>query len=206
MFQSKSERYPLRDPALAQAAADTVRTAHAVGLVEDAWDFDALSYPIVRRVVLRVREVGIGGRAAAEFVRTDPSDAALVAERLREIRKLLEESPLPATEWPRLLTVFDRDHLARLLSISPASVHRYAQGERRTPDNVAARLHFLALVVGDLAGAYNEIGIRRWFERRRTRLDGRSPVEALGRDWQPEDAGATAVRELARSLTASPAT
>ena len=31
---------------------------------------------------------------------------------------------------------------------------------------IAGRLHFLATVVGDLAGAYNEIGIRRWFERR----------------------------------------
>jgi hypothetical protein len=71
---------------------------------------------------------------------------------------------------------------------------------------VAARLHFLANVVGDLAGAYNEMGIRRWFERPRTLLGGRSPAQLLTDGWTPEDPRAKKVRDLARSLTGSPAT
>lgn len=110
------------------------------------------------------------------------------ARDLRRIESLLEESPVPGREWPRVLAVFDRDRLAPLLGISPSSAVRYARGARRTPDAVAARLHFIAPVSGDLAGAYNTIGIRRWFERPRAALDGRAPADLLAGDWAPDTA------------------
>ena len=197
---------PLADAAVAHAAADVVRKAHAVGLTEDTPDFSGLSYSLVKQTVLRVREAGIGERAAGYITAAAVDDPAALAEWLREISALLDESPLPATEWRRVLAIFDRDQLAALLGLSPVSVLRYAKGERRTPDDVAARLHFLALVIGDLAGAYNEIGVRRWFERKRTALDGKAPGEVLRGDWQPENAGPLAVRDLARAILASPAT
>lgn len=110
-------------------------------------------------------------------------------------------------EWPQLLGLFGVDQLARLLRISQSSVRRYKANARMTPDHVAARLHFLALVVGDLAGAYNDIGIRRWFDRRRTLLENRSPGDVLTRDeWSPTDPGPSKVRDLARSLVTAPAT
>jgi hypothetical protein len=71
---------------------------------------------------------------------------------------------------------------------------------------VAARLHFLASVVGDLAGAYNDFGIRRWFERPRTALEGRAPAALLSGPWSPDDVEPQRVRELAASLVASPVT
>jgi hypothetical protein len=85
-------------------------------------------------------------------------------------------------------------------------VGRYERGARRTPDAVAARLHFLALLIGDLAGAYNPIGIRRWFDRPRTALEGHAPAYLLAGPWQPEEAGPARVRELARALVDSAAT
>lgn len=205
-IQSKSDVDPLADVGVAQAAADMVRKAHAVGLVEESPDFTALTYPAVKQAVLRVREAGIGESAAADVLRAWPDAPALIVDRLREIGVLLEESPLPATEWGRVLEIFERDQLASLLGISAASVVRYARGERRTRDAVAARLHCLALIVGDLAGAYNEIGIRRWFERPRTSLEGRSPAQILHGNWKPEEAGPRSVRALARALVSSPAT
>jgi hypothetical protein len=204
--QSDSNSDLLADVAVAHAAADVVRKAHAVGLVDESPDFTTLTYPAVKRAVLRVREAGIGEAAAADVMRAWPDAPAIMVARLREIGALLEESPLPATEWGRLLEIFERDQLASLLGLSPASVVRYARGERQTPDAVAARLHCLALIVGDLAGAYNEIGIRRWFNRARTPLNGRSPAQILRGDWQPEEAGPRSVRELARALVSSPAT
>src|SRR5260370_42522075 len=96
--------------------------------------------------------------------------------------------------------------LARLLGIPPASVRRYAAAARETPDNVAARLEWLALIVGDLAGAYNEIGIRQWFERKRSQLDGRTPAQLLTGHWKPDDTGPQKVRALAAALSGSPAT
>jgi transcriptional regulator with XRE-family HTH domain len=113
---------------------------------------------------------------------------------------------VPDSEWPRLIDVLGREELAGLLGISASSAHRYERRQRRTPDDVAARLHWLALVVGDLEGAYNELGIRRWFHRRRTALDGKEPAQLLGDDWDPEDPGPRHVRDLARSLVASGAT
>ncbi len=203
---TESDANPLADPAVARAAADVVRKAYAVGLVDESPDFAALTYPAVKRVLARVRAAGIGGYAAASLARIDPADVAAIARDLRRIESLLEESPVPDREWPRVLAVFDRDRLAPLLGISPSSAVRYAGGERRTPDAVAARLHFIAFVSGDLAGAYNTIGIRRWFERPRAALDGRAPADLLAGDWAPDDEGAVRIRELARSLVESPAT
>jgi hypothetical protein len=102
--------------------------------------------------------------------------------------------------------VFPIEDLAALLGISLSSLKRYQQGDRDTPDDVAARLHFLALVVGDLAGSYNDIGIRRWFQRKRTQLDGRAPAAILDGNWDPDDPGPQRVRELARSLVTLTAT
>jgi len=96
--------------------------------------------------------------------------------------------------------------LARLVGVTASSARRYLAGTRPIPDTVAVRLHFLALVVADLAGAYNDIGVRRWFERPRKRLGGSSPAQLLAEDWSPDDDGPRRLRELAASLASSPAT
>jgi uncharacterized protein YbjT (DUF2867 family) len=199
-----SKNGPLDDLTVAHAAADAVRKAHAVGLIERSPDFPELTYPEVRQAAARVREAGIATYAAGIVARRDPPGAVELTRALRDIDARLEESPLPETEWPRVVGILESDQLAALLGISASSLVRYAKGERRTPDEVASRLHFLALVVGDLAGAYNALGIRRWFERQRTALGNRTPASFLAGDWTPEDEGARRVRALARALVTSP--
>ena len=51
------------------------------------------------------------------------------------------------------LVLADDELLATLLGIGAVSVRRYAKGERRCSDAVAARLHWLALVIEQLGGA-----------------------------------------------------
>ena len=102
--------------------------------------------------------------------------------------------------------VLGLDLLAQLLDNSQSSVRRYLSGSRPTPDKVAARLHFLAIIVGDLAGAYNDIGVRRWFARPRKQLNGHSPAQILSDCWLPNDEGSQRVRELAHALISSPTT
>ncbi|MBV9268011.1 MAG: hypothetical protein JO061_17715, partial [Acidobacteriaceae bacterium] len=58
----------------------------------------------------------------------------------------------------------------------------------------------------DLAGAYNDIGIRQWFERKRAQLDGHAPLDWLKGRWKPAQPGPRQVQDLARALVASPAT
>ncbi|TMK24849.1 MAG: hypothetical protein E6G64_16815 [Actinobacteria bacterium] len=103
-------------------------------------------------------------------------------------------SPSPERISTALRRLFDE------LEQSPVPEHG------TTPDEVAERLHFLALVVADLAGSYNEFGIRRWFARPRPQLDGRSPSHLLRGNWRSDQPGPQRVRELARALTGSLAT
>ena len=118
----------------------------------------------------------------------------------------MDSSPTPTSEWRGVCSVLGGDEFARLLGISPSSVRRYLSGSRETPDEIAARLHFVALVLGDLAGAYNDFGVRRWFQRPRKLLGSRSPGQLLRGTWRPEDPGPQRVRDLAAALVHSPAT
>ena len=86
-------------------------------------------------------------------------DAARLFSLLEKINEALDQSPAPTHEWRALQGVLGVDLLTRLLGISPSSARRYISASRSTPDAIAARLHFLAFVVGDLAGAYNHIGV-----------------------------------------------
>ncbi len=111
-----------------------------------------------------------------------------------------EHSPMPDNEWPHMRETLGDDVLASLLRISTSSLRRYASGERSAPEVIAGRLHALALVVVDLTGAYNDFGIRRWFVRPRTALEGMSPSSLLSDDWEPEGPEIAKVRYLAAEL------
>ena len=122
------------------------------------------------------------------------------------INEALDESPVPADECHTLQNVLGLDLLTQLLSISQSSVRRYILGSRSTPDKVAARLRFLAFIIGDFAGAYNDIGVGRWFVRPRKQLNGHSPAQILVDCWLPDDEGPMRVREFAHALVSSPTT
>jgi len=138
--------------------------------------------------------VGRASTRAREFNTED------LAEALDGVLMAIENSPLPELEVPGLSVVLGEDLLAQLVGSSTSSIHRYRKGERIAPDDVAARIHLVALVTADLAGSYNGFGIRRWFARPRAQLDGASPAEILTGAWSPDDAQINNVRVLAASL------
>lgn len=190
----------------ALAARAAVR-AETMGLLPDreeisaAHPFDAAQ--TLSRVLDVARDAGIGRGL------TLPPDGA-DEERWKGLGlgllDALEESPLPRTEWGGLERVLGADLVAELVGISTSSLRRYAGGTRGTPDDVAARVHLLALVVGDLSGSYNDVGVRRWFRRRRSQLDGHAPADLLQGTWDPQDEGPAKVRRLAAALLGAPAT
>jgi hypothetical protein len=92
--------------------------------------------------------------------------------------------------------------LADLAGTSEPSIRRYAAGERTPPDDVAARVHFLAVLTAVLRGSFNEFGIRRWFDRPRAALGERTPSALLEGSWSPEDEGPRAAAQLAATLLA----
>ena len=114
---------------------------------------------------------------------------------VQQINDQLEMSPQPAGEWAPVIGTLGEELLAELVGVSVSSVRRYAGGSRATPQDVAERLHFLALLIADLAGSYNDFGIRRRLNRPCTPLGGRSPANLLG-EFDPEGPAAAAVATL----------
>jgi hypothetical protein len=175
-----------------------------MGLVEPGVSrFDTAG---IRQLANRVRRAGVAASAADILNNVETPSADELAELLQTMIAALEASPAPKYEWGGLTRVLGTDELASLLHVSASSLKRYQAGERTTPDAVAGRLHFLALVVGDLAGSYNDVGIRRWFHRKRSLLDGRTPASLLRGDWDPDDEAPMRVRALARDLVSLSAT
>lgn len=201
-----SAEHPLDDPVVLSLLTRVLAKLEAMGLLTRPEQLVRLDQASVRSALGKAASSGIATRHLARLRLASIPDAESWIEVLRGVDRAIEESPVPTSEWPALTEILGPDLVAALLSISPSSIRRYSNGERDTPDEVADRLHFLALLVGDLAGAYNEIGIRRWFERPRSALDGRSPRQILERGWLPSDEGPRRIRELARSLSGSGAT
>lgn len=193
---------------LAQRLANVFSRSAAMGLLSEA-EVTELNPGTVRSLVADLQQHGLAGAAGIGLAPLmhdtpqpwDPATERLLEDRLDQLAQVLEDSPAPATEWPGMREVFGDELLAALLDVSPSSLRRYAAGERGTPDTTAARLHWLAMVVSDLAGGYNALGMRRWFERPRAQLGGVSPRAALGAAWQPDDAAAQTVRALAAALS-----
>jgi uncharacterized protein (DUF2384 family) len=194
----------LDDPETAEAAVDVLKAMEAMGLLAD--DVDELTLDVVRSVATRAAEAGVGQAAAAALRSTASGSPDRAAAALRELQRALEGSPLPAFEWPAMIELFGAERLAELAGVSVASLRRYAADQRPTPDVVAARVHLIARIVAELRGAYSEVGVRRWFERTRSLLGGRSPDSLLSGEWDPDGGDAESVLSLARSLTASPTT
>jgi hypothetical protein len=192
-------------PDVRRLTFEAYRRAEAMGLVEPISSMDDFDVSGARKVLRSVKDAGIARSSVLELETADqangePASGPEIADLMRAVIAALEASPAPGSEWRSVARVFDAEHLAPLLGISVSSLRRYQAGTRSTPDDVAARLHFLALVISDLAGAYNDIGIRRWFTRERSPLDGKTPSALLTGDWSPEDEGPRRVRELAQAL------
>ena len=197
---------PFDDPGTVRSAVGFLSRAESMGFLGTD-DIDHLGLSTVRSVIDAMTDAGLGaGPGAVLHMPEDEITGSDIAEVLAELEAILESSPAPDSEWPVLGELFGIDGLAALLEVSTASVRRYLRGDRATPDLIAARLHFLAMVVSDLSGAYNEFGVRRWFGRSRSALDGAAPQELLIHGWDPDDPGPRRVRALARALLGSPVT
>lgn len=202
MIQIATTHNPFDNLKLASQAFTTLGRADAMGLLPLHEEIDTMSLASLRTVLSYIQRAGIG---KAIQIAPDTGDAGL-ANMLERLNAALEESPAPQFEWERLSGILGVDLLSRLLGVAVASIRRYRSAVRTTPDDVAARLHWLTLIAGDLGGAYNEAGIRQWFDRKRAQLGGKSPAEVFGKSWAAGDSGSVAVRDLARALACSPAT
>lgn len=183
----------------------------AMGLLPEGQRIERLDDKAFRLVLKSLQACNlISGRSPVLAYITASSRPAVSAREqilaLDGLLRVVEESPVPEKEWAAMRDIFGDEELTRLLGISLSSVKRYAVSDRETPMNIAVRLHWLAMIVADLAGSYNELGIRRWFHRPRGQLEGKSPLQTLGKNWDTDSVQARHVRDLASSLAGAGAT
>ena len=150
-----------------------------------------------------LRRRGVASRATAPLARAmqEPLNDVERIDALRATIDAVDASPHPEGEWAPARELLGDELLARLLRVSASSLRRYAAGNRRTPDEVAWRLHLVARLLAALVGSYNDYGMRRWFERRRSALDGATPAELLEHAKTEDDERLEAVLALAEQLT-----
>jgi hypothetical protein len=202
----RAVREPLATPFLARTAIRTLGRAAAMGLLPAGEVIEILDLHALKTMARHIGAAGVAPAAVAALTGWTRGDPRRLQALLEEVGEALVESPVPEREWSELVRVLGEPLLARCTGVSHSSLRRYAAGQRDTPDAVAARLHHIALVVGHLAGSYNRYGIRRWFERKRTRLNGRAPGDVLKGTWSPDDKGPREVLALSEALLGSPAT
>lgn len=183
------------------AAVHLIARTQFVGALPSLPEGRGLGRELIRAALAGLSAQGVARDALLAL------DAANTSTDLRELleaaNEQMEQSPMPAGTWPVLIEVLGEKLLSTLVDVSAASLRRYAHGQRATPGPVAQRLHFLALLVADLSGAYNDYGTRRWFARPRYQLDGASPLELLEHGFDPDGPEASRVRQLAANLVAA---
>lgn len=203
MIRITSVAAPLNRPGLLAAAMNLVRRAIGLGMLPDRDPIERLDLDLIRSIAREASDAGVGRDAAIALLEQRGAGGTRLQTLIGQLDGALAESPVPERELRELLRVYDHEMLASLVGTSVPSLRRYAAATRTVPDAVANRIHVVALVTSDLAGSYNEFGLRRWWERPRAALDGRSPRAALGSGWDPDGPQAVAVAELARSLAGS---
>lgn len=190
---------PFDSPELARLGLCILIKSEAMGLLPASLTIRELSRSGMERVLVHIGQAGLARSQVAVLLSARGSQD--LEEALAAVDRLLSETPLPEREWSSMLGVFEAETLGKLVGVSPSSVRRYGEGSRHTPDDVGARLHFIAMVVAYLAGSYNEYGIRRWFQRRRSVLSGYTPASFLKGRWDPDDPRPRQIMDLARSLS-----
>lgn len=189
------------DAFVSLVAAHLIARTQYVGALPSLTEGQELGRALIGSALAGLSERGVARDAhlALATARTSQDFLAI----LQAANEQMEHSPMPAGTWPVVLEVLGEDLLATLLDVSPASIRRYRDGQRPTPGPVAHRLHFVALLLADLAGAYNDYGVRRWFTRVRQQLDQASPLELLQGGFDPEGSEACRVKTLVDALVSA---
>jgi uncharacterized protein (DUF2384 family) len=188
----------LHSPRLTRLAFGLVARAQVMSCLPDGvHGVVHLDRPLLEGVRTCFRTAGIATMPAVGLPDTDDQE---LEHALDETLAAVDASPHPAGEWAPARDLLDDALLARILGISESSLRRYASGARETPDQIAWRLHVVARMLASLLGSYNAYGVRRWFERPRAMLEGRTPAQVIMSAEHEEDPALGVVFELSDAL------
>ena len=198
----------LSDPELTAAAVKFLHTSEYTGLLQVTGarslgpdTFIEVSEGLGQNTVTSIEFKNLG--RSLRTIRGSRDQRGEFKRLFQRAQEEVEASPRPDGEWTPVVDTLGEELVAKLVGTSVSSVRRYGTGERTTPQDVAERLHFLALLLGELAGSYNDYGMRRWFSRPRTALDGEAPEHFMGKDFDPDGPDGDRIRRLAEGVRAA---
>jgi hypothetical protein len=178
--------------------------ARTLGLIPP--DIDTLNMDVAAVTVVLSKLESIGLKTGYRLDELFEHRPDRIAEALEQLSDTLERTPLPGWDLPALFQIFDLSQLGVLLRIPQPDLKSALEQRVEVSAEVARRAHFLLMIVSDLSGSYTTSGIRKWLVRRRTKLDGRTPLDVLSGDWSPDESMPQRVRSLAASLVTLGAT
>jgi uncharacterized protein (DUF2384 family) len=197
LLRLRSAERPFSDVAVAGQAARLLALAEGIGIWQPRVLIEVLDRNVFVEVLESVAMSGVARHAPLDWERYAEKTPEAFATWIKTVRDDIAASPVPELELPKLDMIFGTDRLASSVGVASSSMRRYLAQDRDTPDEVAARAHLLARMLSDLAGSYNERGIRRWFERPRSQLGGRAPQDILSGPWDPDEPEVIKVAALA---------
>jgi len=197
MLRLRSVEPPFADRDVAGQAARLLAEAEAAGLWAPRSLISRLDQAVFSEALESMAETGVAPNAVIDMPAYADKDPQGFGDWIGRVRESIAASPVPERELPRLDTLFGIDRVAELIGVAGSTLRRYLAGTRPVPDDVAWRGHVVVGVVGALAGSYNDRGVRRWFERPRTQLDGRAPDQILAGAWSPDSPDVARVVALA---------
>ena len=87
------------------------------------------------------------------------------------------------------------------LGVARHKLAEYDVNPHDLPEEVVERFNFITKIMKHIAGSFNDYGMKRWFLRRRTQLQGISPAQVLTGDWKPNEEWPQKVLQLAETLS-----
>jgi hypothetical protein len=183
MLRLRSASAPFAHPEVAGAAARLLALVETSGIWAPGAIVDTLDDAVFHQALVAMADAGVAGHAPLQWRGYAEKDADTFSRWINGVRDDVVQSPVPEWELPKLDALFGTDRLADLIGVGHSSLRRYLSATRAVPDDVAVRGHLVTEIVSALAGSFNERGIRRWFERPRSQLGGKTPAETLIDAW-----------------------
>jgi len=146
----------LRSAEAASLALSLVARAQTMGFLPPREGRVELDQAFLEALTELLRRRGVALRATASLahaMEAEPLNDVELIDALRATLDAVDASPHPEGEWAPARELLGDELLARLLRISASSLRRYAAADRRTPDEVAWRLHFVARLLASLCGS-----------------------------------------------------
>src|SRR4030095_8590068 len=109
MIHIQSVHDPFNTPDVARLAVATLARAEAMGLLPHGEVIDTLDFPTLQKVVQGISRAGIGQGVLTDLAGTRGRDPQHLSVTLQRLNEALDASPVPASEWPGLVTILGID-------------------------------------------------------------------------------------------------